>query len=61
MEKIKEELYSDLQRLHDDISVLNNNIQVLESSIKEAKTLDKLKEILIKTNIEEGLEIILLR
>ena len=61
MEEIKEKLYSELQNLHDDISVLNNNIQVLEASIKEAQTLDELKEILIKTNIEEGLDIILLR
>ena len=61
MEEIKEKLYSELQMLHDDISVLNNNIQVLESSIKEAQTLDELREILTNTNIEEGLEIILLR
>lgn len=60
MEEIKENLYSELQRLHDDISVLNNNIQILESSIKEAKTLDELRETISNTNIEEGLEIITL-
>lgn len=58
MEEIKENLYSDLQRLHDDISVLNNNIQILESSIKEAKTVDEMVDIFYKTNLEEGLNFI---
>lgn len=61
MEEIKEKLYAELQKLHEDIAVLNNNIMVLEFGIESAKTPEELKELLEKTNIEEGLEIILLR